>query len=331
MSQLTFNLQPEKRIYTVSDLTARIRDLRREEHEDLGLALLALGLAVDRRPQRAAAPGEHDRHELGAAIGRRGGEPRNGPAREDALDLGAFELHPDQFNAFFQFNRSSPGSSWKDHYYRTTPTDEFKVKLPKAFGYLLANKKFLEQRENGRMYGGHWYGFVYPKNLDVMKVPKLLVPDSADSASFAFDESGDFAFTSGYGITLKPTTKESFQFILGLANSRVLDFYWRQISTPLRGGLRWPGVRAAFRRSQLTCRDRVKQSRVRGLRSNRRRRSEKDCAAVPDPLHQPAAALLAFALQRLRPSGGTPEEVPQPSTVTRMARECTSVHGSSLR
>src|SRR4029077_21289808 len=27
MSQLTFNLQPEKRIYTVSDLTARIRDL----------------------------------------------------------------------------------------------------------------------------------------------------------------------------------------------------------------------------------------------------------------------------------------------------------------
>src|SRR5262249_845339 len=116
------------------------------------------------------------------------------------------------------------------------PTKEFKARLPKTVQSLLANKKFLEQRENGRMRGEQWYGFVYPKNLEVMSAQKLLVPDIADHASFALDEDGNFAFTSGYGITLRQTAKQSLKFILGLANSQVLDFYWRQISTPPRSG-----------------------------------------------------------------------------------------------
>jgi len=37
MSQLTFNLQPEKRIYTVSDLTARIRDLLVKNFTDISV------------------------------------------------------------------------------------------------------------------------------------------------------------------------------------------------------------------------------------------------------------------------------------------------------
>lgn len=37
MSQLTFNLQPEKRIYTVSDLTARIRDLLAKNFTDIAV------------------------------------------------------------------------------------------------------------------------------------------------------------------------------------------------------------------------------------------------------------------------------------------------------
>ena len=69
-----------------------------------------------------------------------------------------------------------------------------------------------------------------------MLLPNILVPDIADRASFAFDERGDFAFTSGYGITFKPEVKVSPKFILGLLNSRLLDWYWKRVSTPLRGG-----------------------------------------------------------------------------------------------
>jgi adenine-specific DNA-methyltransferase len=113
---------------------------------------------------------------------------------------------------------------------------DFRATWPKAWEYLSANKKYLENREDGRMRHEGWYGFIYPKNLEVMFAPKILVPDIADRAAFALDEKGDFAFTSGYGITLKPSVRLSPKYLLALLNSRLLDYFWKRISTPLRGG-----------------------------------------------------------------------------------------------
>ena len=86
------------------------------------------------------------------------------------------------------------------------------------------------------MKGPGWYGYVYPKNIDLMKSPKILVPDIANRASFAFDEEGQYAFVSGYGITLKEDIQKSPKYVLGLLNSKVLDFYLKQVSTTMRGG-----------------------------------------------------------------------------------------------
>jgi len=86
------------------------------------------------------------------------------------------------------------------------------------------------------MKGPHWYGYVYPKNVEVMSSAKILVPDIANRASFALDEGGDYAFTSGYGITLRPDVQESQKYVLALLNSPVLDFYLKRISTTMRGG-----------------------------------------------------------------------------------------------
>ena len=109
-------------------------------------------------------------------------------------------------------------------------------KYPRTWNYLSANRKYLEAREGGRMKHSGWYGFIYPKNLEVMTAPKILVPDIADRTAFAYDEKGEFAFTSGYGIILKPEVKESPKYVLGLLNSQLLDWYWKRVSTPLRGG-----------------------------------------------------------------------------------------------
>lgn len=116
------------------------------------------------------------------------------------------------------------------------PSAEITKTNPLTAGYLSANRKVLQGREDDKMAGANWYGFVYPKNLDVMLAPKLIVPDIADRASFALDETGDYAFTSGYGITFRDEKKYPLRFMLALCNSRVLDFYWRRVSTPLRGG-----------------------------------------------------------------------------------------------
>ena len=86
------------------------------------------------------------------------------------------------------------------------------------------------------MHYENWYGYIYPKNIELMKTPKILTPDIANNASFALDESGDYAFTSGYGIVLDKNYQGSNRFILGLLNSRLLDFYLKNISTTMRGG-----------------------------------------------------------------------------------------------
>ena len=114
--------------------------------------------------------------------------------------------------------------------------EELSNSYPKLHGYLLQNRNQLENREKGRMRHEDWYAFIYPKNIEVMQSPKILTPDIASHASFALDEHGEFAFTSGYGIILKESVQENMKYILGLLNSRVLDFYLKQISTMLRGG-----------------------------------------------------------------------------------------------
>lgn len=111
-----------------------------------------------------------------------------------------------------------------------------KEKYPKTFAYLVENKSFLENRESGKMRGETWYGYVYPKNIELMKQKKILVPDIADRAQFALDEKGEYAFTSGYGITLKDDTSLEFEYVLGLLNSKVLNFYLKRISTPMQNG-----------------------------------------------------------------------------------------------
>jgi hypothetical protein len=113
---------------------------------------------------------------------------------------------------------------------------EYAHAYPRTFKYLSECRAFLEAREHGRMKGSNWYAYIYPKNLDVMQAPKILVPDIADRASFALDQKGEYAFTSGYGIILSPAVKESPKYVLGLLNSAVLDFYLKRVSTTMRGG-----------------------------------------------------------------------------------------------
>jgi len=116
------------------------------------------------------------------------------------------------------------------------PEKELKVRFPRAYQYLRENRTCLGRREKGRFRGRNWYIYGRQQNVDLMLQPKILVPDIADRPSFALDETGQYAFTSGYGIVLKSSRAESPKYILGLLNSKLLDFYLKRISTPLHGG-----------------------------------------------------------------------------------------------
>ncbi|HPH98216.1 MAG TPA: TaqI-like C-terminal specificity domain-containing protein [Anaerolineaceae bacterium] len=118
------------------------------------------------------------------------------------------------------------------------PASDFRLRYPLSWAYLLANKPYLENREEGKMKGDSWYGYIYPKALDVMPLPKIFTPDIAAHSAFSLDDTGDIFFTGGvaggYGILFLP--EYSREYMLGLLNSRLLEWFNRRIATQMRGG-----------------------------------------------------------------------------------------------
>jgi len=114
----------------------------------------------------------------------------------------------------------------------------FSGNYPLTWTYISMHKEYLEAREDGKMRGEQWYAYGRSQALDVINLPKIFTPDLASQASYSIDTKGELFFTGGvaggYGILVKP--EYSSEYILGLLNSNVLDWYIRQISTQMRGG-----------------------------------------------------------------------------------------------
>ena len=122
----------------------------------------------------------------------------------------------------------------------------FEDRFPLTWNYLTANKRYLEDRENGKMRGSRWYGYIYPKALDVMPLPKIFTPDIAPRAAYSLDETGVVFFTGGvagvYGILVKQ--RYSREYILGILNSRLMDWIHHKTATQMRGG--WYSYESRF-------------------------------------------------------------------------------------
>jgi hypothetical protein len=103
---------------------------------------------------------------------------------------------------------------------------------PKTAEYLKSCKEILAERESGRWNDSHWYCYSRNQALEVISSTKILTADLNPSANYCFDKSGDACFpggaAGGYGIVLDA---DMYLYILGLLNSKAVDFYHKQIST----------------------------------------------------------------------------------------------------
>ena len=115
---------------------------------------------------------------------------------------------------------------------------DLKTKYPLTFAYLLDNKRYLENRESGKMRGSVWYAYGRNQALDVMPLQKIFTPDIAARSSFSLDETGKVFFTGGvsggYGILILP--EYTREYILGLLNSELLEWVIQHSATQMRGG-----------------------------------------------------------------------------------------------
>jgi adenine-specific DNA-methyltransferase len=124
--------------------------------------------------------------------------------------------------------------------------NKLKDRYPATWAYLCANREYLKQREDGAMSGAEWYAYGRSQALDLIGLPKLFTPDLAPTAAFSYDQTGEVFFTGGvaggYGIIPKPGFGP--EFLLGLLNSRTVDFYHHNVATSMRGG--WYSYEARF-------------------------------------------------------------------------------------
>ena len=115
--------------------------------------------------------------------------------------------------------------------------ERFKGEYPLAWQYLLLNKKLLSGREHDKFKSSGWYQ-LYPKNLDLWEQPKIMLPYMITRLSAYYDESGYYfvnVTTGGFGIRVNPAYCTN-HYITGILNSKLLDWYMRQVSTTFHGG-----------------------------------------------------------------------------------------------
>ena len=121
------------------------------------------------------------------------------------------------------------------------PINEIKKLFPLAFEYLNhpTNRQILLKRENGR-FKKIWWSYSRPQNMQIVFNKKILTPFNAFNNSYALDNVGDFVFSAGvsgaYGIIIKEPNLISYEYLIGLLNSKLFDFFIKSISTSLRGG-----------------------------------------------------------------------------------------------
>ena len=120
-------------------------------------------------------------------------------------------------------------------------SEELHREFPKASAYFERHKPKLRLRDGAERLGDDWHLFAYNKNLEKFEGTKILTQVLADRDRFTLDSEGRFYFVGGgnaggYGVRLKDPSEGNLRYILGVLNSRPVEFYHHLISTPFRGG-----------------------------------------------------------------------------------------------
>jgi len=118
--------------------------------------------------------------------------------------------------------------------------EDFEGAFPNCWQYLLLNRSILEDREGGKFKGQDWYRFGRTQNLTLHVLPKLAIPRLVMHLEAVYDETGSFYLDNVDvgGVILKDGSRENYLYMLGLLHSQVLDFSFRRLSAPFRGGFR---------------------------------------------------------------------------------------------
>lgn len=149
-------------------------------------------------------------------------------------DVGRYKPLPSRQYILFPYNVQDERASLIDF-----PTIE--RKYPRTAAYLLRNRVCLERRERGKFRDPEWYRFGRNQNLGIQNRAKICVPRLVEWLHASLDRDGSYFLDNVDvgGVTLKGAyAAHGLEYALTLLNSRLMRWFFPQVSAPFRGGWR---------------------------------------------------------------------------------------------
>ena len=103
---------------------------------------------------------------------------------------------------------------------------------PNTWRYLQDHREKLAGRQYFDRSGKEWYELWNQRNMAGLCKNKILVPELAEANRFALADSHLFYGDTVCGITLKETVQENILYILGILNSRLIEYFYKQTTVP---------------------------------------------------------------------------------------------------
>lgn len=117
---------------------------------------------------------------------------------------------------------------------------EIENKYPKTYQYLTEHSEVFKDRESGKAGKmEYWYAYIYPKNLTKFEQPKLSSMEiCANHPNVTFNPQNLYHTTKVYSWVKSEQTTESYEYLLAIANSKLLWWFLKLTGDTLQGDAR---------------------------------------------------------------------------------------------
>jgi len=118
--------------------------------------------------------------------------------------------------------------SWSGNYILYTRDIDLEQQK-NTYRYLKEHQEKLSKRTSIKGTGIKWYELSRPRDPHAFECKKIVTPRIATGNNFALDEDGEF-YCGDTTYVIVPNDSVDIFYLLGLLNSKVLDFYLKQVS-----------------------------------------------------------------------------------------------------
>jgi adenine-specific DNA-methyltransferase len=114
--------------------------------------------------------------------------------------------------------------------------DVFREKYPNVFNYLYSKRDLLKGRVYFDKSNKLWYELWCERNFEKFQQKKIVNAEIAPENRFQLDTNGFFGNTKIFSTVLKDEWKENYLMLLGILNSKLMNYYHKRIASPKAGG-----------------------------------------------------------------------------------------------